>query len=206
MTVYFDQKLVSDTVRTHPWSFGKDDPTHLYRDFKQQPSLIRTALEDFVPLGQRPAIETFYQFLEWVNGPESALETYDCATRPPSLHQNKVSSKLLCISGRVMLLCRDLELNTREDCTIWITRAFHHYIGQQEPDLPPEAAVVAVSHQPAKFTLGDLNELKAGHQVFLSWWAFGDDESEVFSNLDRAFNAIKDATVSVSDGMRAGTA
>src|SRR5512140_780274 len=72
-----------DTVRAHPWTVATLDPSARYMDLKANPALIRLSLEDFLPFSRWPAIDTFYSLLEWLNGPESTLESNDCAFEGP---------------------------------------------------------------------------------------------------------------------------
>ena len=62
--------------RSHPW--GKtayNERAGFYSNFIQHPELITEVLEDFKPHEDKKAIQTFYTFLKWINGAESAFET-----------------------------------------------------------------------------------------------------------------------------------
>jgi hypothetical protein len=61
-----------------------------------------------------PAITTFYQCMEWLNGPSSDLETNDCAFTGPGPNEMTQFPRTFQRSGRVMLLFRDLPHNRDE--------------------------------------------------------------------------------------------
>jgi hypothetical protein len=59
-----------------------------------------------------PATETFYRLLEWLNGSESVLESNDSAFSGATATTSTQPSKRLQCSGRLILLYRNVILNT----------------------------------------------------------------------------------------------
>ena len=96
--------------RSHPWTGAIANPASRYYDFKTDPELIRTALEDFLPWGHDPAVTVLYELLERLNARTSILESNDCAFSGPHESEAPQWGKLQC-DGRVMILYRELELN-----------------------------------------------------------------------------------------------
>jgi hypothetical protein len=76
LKVYYDAARTYPTARLHPYTE--------YVDFVQHLDQIPVALEDFRPFSDRTAIQTFYDFLRWLNGPDSHFQSCDCVLRPPS--------------------------------------------------------------------------------------------------------------------------
>ena len=200
MKTYRHSDPQGDIPRSHPWNIAAHDPTHKYYDFKAQPELIRFSLEDFVPWKHYAAIERFYGLLEWINGPDSQLESNDCAFRDPSPNTNPNFSKTLQCSDRLMILYRDLKLNTEPEYIQWLTDASHHYLNQSDPDFV--LGCVGTTIMQAHFTSLPPTEKQSGHQLQLLFWAWGDGEVETMGNLDRLFKNLTLALRGVSDEIR----
>ena len=79
MRVYEHSDPDALSARSHPWTDAVCDPTHRYRDFRAEPGLIRSSLEDWRPWEPHAGIETFYRMLEWLNGPSSIFEPWTVA-------------------------------------------------------------------------------------------------------------------------------
>src|ERR1700736_4680407 len=107
MIVYQDLSLQELELRTHPWTHGGTNPEFRYYDFKVEPTSIPQVLEDFRVHAEQPAVQLFYQFLAWINGPESQLETNDCAFRPPAKHHDRNSDRNLSCHGRVFVFYKE---------------------------------------------------------------------------------------------------
>lgn len=73
-------------VRSHPWSVAENNPNQRYYDFKAEPSLVQSVLEDFVPWSDYPATQSFYDLVAWINSPHLRLESNDCAFK--GVHKN----------------------------------------------------------------------------------------------------------------------
>jgi hypothetical protein len=191
----------ADKPRTHPWTVAESDPTRRYYDFKANPELIRTHLEDFVGLCHWPAVQAFYSLLEWLNGPDSTLESSDCAFRPPGEHADPRLDKSLLCAGRVIIFYRDLQLNTNKAYVESLKEAIHHYLNQIDPDFRWGAlgtTIMKTDYVTLPVPLRD----QAGFQVMLYFDAWGDSEEETMSNLERLFKNLQAALQGVSSEIR----
>jgi hypothetical protein len=187
--------------RSHPWIDGEFDPAHRYYDFRASPELIRSALEDMQEWNSYAATETFYRLLEWLNGSESVLESNDCAFSGATANTSTLSSKRQQCSGRLMILYRDLAWNTTPARIHWLTNAAAHAFRRTDPAF--EWGAIGATILPVRFTtLPGPPELQLGQQVMLSFWAWGDNELEVMTNLDRTFHNVTSVLRGVSAEIR----
>jgi len=201
MQVYEHNDPDSLRTRTHPWTDSESNPAHKYYDFRTKPELIRSSIEDLREWGAYPATETFYRLLEWLNGPESALESNDCAFSGATANTNSALSKRLQCSGRLMILYRDLALNTSPKQMRWLTNATAHAV--RGIDSAFEWGAVGATITSVRFsTLPGPPERQRGQQLMLSFWAWGEDEPEVMTNLDRTFRNLTAALQTVSREIR----
>jgi hypothetical protein len=175
--------------RSHPWLGTADDPTLRCLDLRAHPELIRTSLEDFLPFDRYPAVHTFYALLAWLNGPGSDLETNDCAFVGPAPAETPVGKRREA-TGRVMLLFRDLHRNTSAAAVQGLLQRVGGAVQEEDPAFAWGA--VAVARVAVRFT-GLPEGRQAGHQLLVSFWAWGDDDAEVMANLDRVFRNLTGA-------------
>jgi len=201
MKIYEHNDPDSLGPRSHPWIDGQSDPTQRYYDFRAKPELIRGSLEDMQGWNSYPATETFYQLLEWLNGSESVLESNDCAFSGATANTNTQSSKRLQCSGRLMILYRDLALNTSPEQIHWLANAAAHALRRTDPAF--EWGAIGVTIMSVRFTtLPGPPELQLGQQLMLSFWAWGENELEVMTNLDRTFRNVAVVLRGLSDEIR----
>jgi hypothetical protein len=206
MRVQFDPEYSNRRVtggRNHPWTEGEEDPNFRYYDFKASPELIETVLEDFKPYDDYPAVQKFYDFLRFVNGPDSAFESNDCAFR---LEANvDPNGKKLRAYGRVLLLVRDLIYNTHDE-------AVNYYLSKIGEDLHHrdrefELGAVLLTKFPTLFVdLPQPPEKQEGSAGEILFWAWGDDEAEAMENLSRLFANLTAAVQNISEHIKASLA
>ena len=201
MQVYEHNDPDSLRPRAHPWTDGESNPAHKYYDFRARPELIRSSIEDLQEWGTYPATETFYRLLEWLNGPESVLESNDCAFNGASINTSSECSKHLQCSGRLMILYRDLASNTSPEQMSWLTNATAHAVREIDPAF--EWGAIGATITSVRFsTLPGPPERQQGQQLMLSFWAWGEDEPEAMTNLDRTFRNLTAALQEVSHEVR----
>lgn len=199
MKVYEHSDPDSMSPRSHPWVDSESNPAHRYYNFRSRPELIRSSIEDMQEWSDYPATKTFYRLLEWLNGPESVFESNDCAFSGAAL--NAQTSKRLQCSGRLMMLYRDLTLNTSPKQIQWLTTAAAHALNQTDPTF--EGGAIGATIMSVKFiTLPGPPELQQGQQLMLSFWAWGENEPEVMTNLDRTFTNMAVVLQTLSDEIR----
>ncbi len=179
-------------VRTHPWSGSLTDGAHRHYDLRREPALIRTSLEDWRGWERYPATETFYRLLEWLNGADSSLETSDCAFNGPAANDTETFDKALQCSGRLMLLFRDLPLNTDTSAVHTLTNALAHALSRCDPSF--QWGVIGVTVVPVRYaTLPATHTDQLGAQLMLSPFAWGDDEVEAMAHMDRTLRGLTSA-------------
>lgn len=201
MKIYEHSDPGSLRPRSHPWTDGESDPAHKYYDFRTRPELIRSSIEDLQEWSAYAATETFYRLLEWLNGPESAMESNDCAFNGATATISTERSKHLQCSGRLMILYRNLMLNTSTEQIDWLTNATAHAVGEIDPGF--ERGAVGATIMSVRFTaLPGPPERQRGQQLMLSFWAWGENEPEVMANLDRTFRNMTVALRQISDEIR----
>jgi hypothetical protein len=181
--------------RSHPWLGSETDPLARHYDFTASPQLIRSVLEDFIPYQRYPAVEELYSLLERVNHPKSALESSDCAFNPPRPSETRLVKADLECSGRLMLLYRDLHLNTRRDRISWLRSAFHQQLARLDPKFA--LGMIGTTLVPVRYLALPEDE-QAGQQLLLAFWAYGDTEDAVMQNLGRVFRNLTQALRAVS--------
>ncbi|MEQ1627570.1 MAG: hypothetical protein ABL965_09250, partial [Nitrospira sp.] len=148
-----------------------------------------------------PATETFYRLLEWLNGLESALESNDCAFSGATTDTTTEFSKRLQCSGRLMILYRDLPLNTSPKQMHWLTNTTAHAVRGIDPAF--EWGAIGATITSVRYTtLPGPPEQQRGQQLMLSFWAWGENAPEVMANLDRTFHNLTAALRQVSDEIR----
>jgi len=192
---YVNRASDTSAVRSHPWSTSVANPEHRYYDFRARPDLIRNVLEDFRPWDAQPAVSAFYDLVFWINGPDSPFASNDCAFNGPADNTEPTVAKRMQCSGRLGLLFRDLLANTKEDAVDRLVAGIHEHLTALDPELVWGA--VGTTRLAV-----DYLELPGGGargaQVLLSFWAWGDDEPEVFCNLARVVAALGQALRSVA--------
>ena len=178
-------------ARAHPYDG--------YYDLKANPELIRTHLEDFVGLSDWPAIQTFFSLLKWLNGPDSMLESNDCAFKPPGENNIPQVNKSLKCSGRVMILYRTLDWNMNKADIELLKDGIHYYLRQIDPDFLGGEGDIGITVMNTEYiTLPVPPRDQAGFQLMLIFQAWGDSEEETMSNLERLFKNLQTALQKVS--------
>jgi len=204
MKVYEHSDPDSLKPRSHPWIDAESNPAYRYYDFKTQPELIRSSLEDLQQWTSYPAIETFYRLLEWLNGPESIFESNDSAFNGAATTAGTPSSTPLQCSGRLMILYRNLVLNTSPEQMHRLTNATAQALSETDPLF--EWGAIGATIMSAQFTtLPGPPERQHGQQLMLSFWAWGETEAEMMRHLDRIFHNLTVALQRVSDEIRRST-
>ena len=177
-----------DVVRSHPWTESAGNATSRYYDFKLHAELIPFVLEDFRPWSQTQAIQNFYRLLTTLNGPDSPLETNDCAFIDPSPNVAAGFAKQLQASGRVMVLFRDLILNTRRDRVDWLESQIQQRLGEVDRHFPWTAVATAIV--PTRYL--ELSPSHAGgYQLALHFFAWGDSATETIEHFGRIVSCLE---------------
>ncbi len=204
MRVYEHSAADSLKPRSHPWIDAESNPAYRYYDFKTQPELIRSSLEDLQQWTSYPAIETFYRLLEWLNGFESIFESNDSAFNGAAATAGTPSSKPLQCSGRLMILYRDLAVNTSHEQMHRLADTTAKALSETDPMF--EGGAIAVTIVTTRFiALPGPPARQRGQQLMLSFWAWGETEAETMRHLDRIFQNLTGTLQRVSDEIRRST-
>ncbi len=195
MRVYFESDDKYEGIRAFPYNGTSGGPEEDYYDFKKNPELIPRVLEDFVPWEKHKAIQRFYEMLRWLNGDDSPLESSDCALAR-QLGENRTKEpfpRQFESSGRLMVLYRDLRLNTSADHMEWLKKATHFHLNRFDPTFELGAVGLFLTNTSYSQLGGQL-----GTELVILFFAFGDNEQEVMENLDRLFRNLYTALKCVS--------
>jgi len=145
-------------------------------------------LEDFVPWSHYAAVGEFYTLVEWLNGPLSTLESNDCAFTGPHANDAPLAKALQC-SGRIMVLFSRLERNLSRPAVDAFENALHRRLGAIDPDF--SWGVIGTTVLPVRYvTLPGSEEQQLGYQLMISFWAWGNVEEELMTNLGRVLRNL----------------
>jgi hypothetical protein len=195
MNVYRqDATTANGIARSHPWTTATSDPASRYYDFKVHPELIPTVLEDFRPWDDSAAVREFYRLIATLNAPGSPFETNDCAFNAPDANVDLNFGKSLQASGRLMMLFRDLTLNTRHDRVKWLEQRLLESLAGLDDSFPWTAVATALT--PTRYL--ELPEGKqAGHQLAIHFFAWGDTDEETIDHFGRIVSCLTTALAQV---------
>jgi hypothetical protein len=198
MLIYFDEGEQAHANalpgRYLPYPNVEHDTRGAYYDFRAQPELIDTVLEDFTPFNDRAAIQEFYRLLRWINGPDSPFESTDCLLRPPAAngtpHLGEGAS--LQIIGRLMIVNRDKVLNTDAMRMNVMGQRFFDAVAKVDPSW--RMGAIGYAFYKAHFTeLGALSDVTTGHELSMRFWGWGNSDEEAFDSLRRLFANLRTA-------------
>lgn len=205
MLINFDPlRDMEEDRRTHPW--GKtayDERGGFYSNFIDNPELITEVLEDYKPHENKEAVQTFYSFLKWINGPESNFETNDCALRANVITNTDSLFKFTHkIDGRVEFFLREHQLNCRKDIATWLMRMSSLYLQVERPDF--FNGLIDVQLAPTDYITLPADQGN-GYRIRLVFNAYGNGETEVWSALNTTFNNIFESTKRLNRALSEGS-
>lgn len=186
--------------RSHPWQGAAENPESQYYDLTATPALIRSSLEDFLPWSRFAGVQSFYELLERLNHPRSALESNDCAFSGPHANEDMTIPKALQCCGRVMVLFRALEQNTDDRRVAGLTNELH--VELAELDSAFQWGAIGTTRIPVRYLALPESTGQLGSQLMISFWAWGDREADTMQNLARVIKNLTRALRSAS--VRAG--
>lgn len=192
MLVYFEER--EDTVlqsrgRTHPWTETTNGSGESYVDFKARPDLIESSLPDLIPVRDNEAGRAILEFIREINGPDSEFETNDFGAKP--IKENISNEQWpLEHKGRIVILYRDLRLNTRQDLTDALLGELMKRLRDREPHF--NEACWGLCRWPHLFgKIEDNNPDDEGNCICMMWWAWGNTEDETALNTAKALDILK---------------
>lgn len=143
-----------------------------------------------MPWSGHPAVQTFYAIVERLNGPDSALESNDCAFAAPEPDPDAPPDQRFGCSGRVMVLFRDLPRNRSAAAWDTLTTALHRALAEEDPTF--ELGVVGTAPVSVHFR-GLPAPTQDGHQLMVAFWAWGATERGCLDNLARLMTNLAGA-------------
>jgi hypothetical protein len=192
----------SGIIRQQPWTkttYSKELEQFAgqYYDFRAKPELIETALEDFAPYADRPAIQRFYRLLRWINtDPDSSLETTDCAFQAPRpTEEGSLFDFRLQCDGRLEFFHRNFEVNTSPETFYRLVCSFCVFLQLENQNF--SAGIVEVSHATTHF-INAPPEMQRGARVCARFISYGNTDAQAFGNLKSVFENLAGAFLRLS--------
>ena len=201
----FTAKQTDNTeVRSHPWTSMTTDETSIYMDFKKNPKLIRSSLEDFKPFNKWPFVETFYLLVEWLNSTNSLLESNDCTFNAAEDNPDKQYPYAKKCSARLMILFRNIEENCHQESIDWLMQNILQSVASTK--LGYRAGAICLSQSATCYlALGDQVDTGGmGQQVVLTFFAYGKNERRCYESMqkviDHAHSCLKRVNKKLENG------
>lgn len=210
MQCKFKGFVLDEGIRPHPWTTALENEEHRYYNFRRCPDLIPTVLEDFLPWSHYAAIQTFYELLAWLNGPDSKLESNDCAFS--GIKENRIPQvpKTRGCNGRLMIFLRDVSLNLSPD-----SAAAWDKSDQTNQLVPPKLSehlkwlgdrsieVIHNTSVSSEYTFVELEihpvlystalvpaRQRLGYELSFKFWAWGSTDEETMENLQMVMKTM----------------
>ena len=154
-------------------------------DFKKNPKLIRNSLEDLLPFKKWAFVEGFYSLIEWLNSPQSLLESNDCTFNCVQDNDDDHYPYAKKCSARLMILFRDIPENCQQRSVDWLMENILQYIAGTKLNFRAGAIALA-QNETCYLALGDgVSTGGMGQQVILNFFAYGKNERRCYENLQQ---------------------
>lgn len=204
MDALISKQVDNSTLRSHPWTSMVSDDSSIYMDFKKQPKLIRTALEDLIPFKKWDFVEQFYSLIEWINSPNSFLESNDCVFNAIEVNSDQQYPYAKKSSARLMILFRDIPENCQEKSINWLIEKILILVSTTKPGF--KAGAIALSQSPTCYlALGDKPDTGGmGYQITLTFIAYGKNESRCYENMKEVIAIAQNSLFRVNKSIRNG--
>jgi hypothetical protein len=179
-----------------------DERAGFYSNFIENPQLITEVLEDFKPYESKPAVQTFYSFLKWINGPDSSFETNDCALRDGVIMNTDPLFKFTHkIDGRVEFFLRQHQHNCNKNVATWLMRMSSLYLQVERTNF--FNSIIDIQLAPTDFIMLPANQ-RDGYRIRLVFNAYGDGELDTWEALNCTFDSIFKATKRLNQAITEG--
>ncbi|SGY84670.1 Putative uncharacterized protein [Moritella viscosa] len=180
------------------------DESSVYMDFKRQPKLIRSTLEDLLPFNTWDFVEQFYSLIEWVNGSSSLLESNDCVFNAVEDNIDQQYPYAKKCSARLMILFRDIPENCQEKSINWLMNNIQSMASSMKPSF--NTGAIGLSQSPTCYlALGDKPDTGGmGHQVTLNFFAYGKNEQDCYESMKDVLNIAQHALLRVNMRIKNG--
>lgn len=204
MDALISKQIDDSALRSHPWTTMVSDANNAYIDFKQQPKLIRSTLEDLIPFKKWHFVEEFYSLIEWINSPISTLESNDCVFNAVEKNTDQQYPYAKKCSARLMILFRDIPENCQEKSIDWLINKILTLVSTMKPNF--KGGAIALSYSPTCYlALGDQPDTGGmGFQVTLTFLAYGKNENKCYENMKVVLEVAKSSLHSVNKSIQLG--
>jgi hypothetical protein len=182
--------LMRRPPRPHPYEQVRHDARGQYHDFKTNPDLIDTVLEDFTPHDTNPGVQRFYALLKHINRQGALFETTDCGLSQ-TLYRSANSpfpDKAGWVGGRVILMWRELDRNCRQEAVGWLLKQLLRRFRRLEKRY--DHIGVVVGPFPTVFRMTG----RRGYQVDVEFAMWGDSFEEAMQRFPDVVSVL-DASI-----------
>lgn len=204
MDAFISKQIDNSALRSHPWRDMVSDDTCVYMDFKTQPHLIRSALEDLLPFKEWDFVEQFYTLIEWVNGSSSLLESNDCVFNAAEENTDQQYPYAKKCSARLMTLFRDIPENCQQKSIDWLMHNIQTLAASMKPSF--KAGAIGLSQSPTCYlALGETADTGGmGYQVTLNFFAYGNNEQTCYESMKDVLAIAQHALLRVNMRIKNG--
>ncbi|WP_256815185.1 hypothetical protein [Klebsiella pneumoniae] len=207
MIVVSSFEITESGRRSQPWGAteGHEYKAGKYYNFREQPELITTHLEDFVDHADQMSVQNFYEFIRWINGPESALESTDCmlSGEPKGVPSAALFRCTHGITGRFEFFIRQIEMNANKEAIRWVYDKLSIYLQIERPDF--RKGSFRISPLITDYITPDGNKL-TGHRFCIYFQAYGNGIHDTWLSLETMFDSLAKTTKRLNTEIISGQA
>ncbi|PKG37780.1 hypothetical protein [Psychromonas sp. Urea-02u-13] len=198
MDAFTSSQTDSSELRSHPWTAMQNDQTSVYMDFKKNPKLIRQSLEDFIPLKKWDFVESFYALVEWINSPQSVLESNDCTFNVAQQNTDNQYPYAQKCSARLMILFRDIPENCQQRSIDWLMQNILQSVASTKQGFKA-GAICLSQNETCYLALGDSPDTGGmGLQIVLTFFAYGKNDKRCYENMEQVISHAHDCLKKVN--------
>ena len=204
MIAYYAKNFETEQARAHPWSVSQTNENHRYVDFKKEPELIRSSIEDLEDYKGQGFCESFYSLIEWINGSSTFIESNDCAFRGARKNPDTQFSYANRCDGRLQILYRDIHENCNPDSITWLIDEFISVAKGLKPKFT--AGAVGVTRMPTiyKALSPEPNKGGLGEQVMFSFFAYGKNSRRCYESMENVIQCTRAALSKINKRIENG--
>ena len=204
MDAFTANQTDSSVLRSHPWTSMHKDQSSVYIDFKKNPKLIRTSLEDFIPLKKWPFVGSFYSLVEWINSPHSLFESNDCTFNTVQDNPDEQYAYVKKCSARLMILFRDIPENCQQRSIDWLKQNILESVASSKISFRA-GAICLSENETCYLALGDGIETGGmGQQLVLTFFAYGKNEKRCYENMLQVIEHAQSCLIKVNKQIKSG--
>ncbi|MCP9269846.1 hypothetical protein M5U04_17610 [Xenorhabdus sp. XENO-1] len=195
MLVISSFEITESGRRSQPWGKTVDAVREgQYYNFRKNPELIETCLEDFYPYSEKKAVQDFYSFLKWINSEESVLESTDCllSGAPSASHDVRLFLCTHLLNGRFEFFVRDYQINAMKESVIWTFDKLSLYLQLEGAEF--KKGLFRVELLITDYIISTEEQL-TGYRFCIQFYAYGNGLDDTWRSLactfENLFKAIR---------------